>query len=725
MSLFDLPRINFSGNIDVNVPTVNNAYYFPLTIYDATRARAFLPPRLYFTTKAIVESVHSSINPAVYEDPDNGYVYIEIEPINTIEILREWCMKPLGTDSNAPDAAYLPYYTEADKNLAGKKYENTPIIGVCPGYWNLYGDMSVTMSDVNVTGVQTLGTNEIKTWTLGSQNIPPDVLPFLNCGFNLNTSPSSGISTANMVETISSQSVYANVFCSNVNLFNKNNPDQVYLQGKPFRFSAMIYSAWRVLNWRPPMSGSARFCSAIPMEEINQSDQSALIAFFNRYKPDPRPLKGVVVSFTILEVFENRFNQNYYEEFGTKPNPAQGTTFGSITPWYEDDMKSVLIGRNLISLNMAPVYSNNGNNITLTPAVASMKVLSSNSAIFTVDMGNTLPEKIFTNVKNPSHRGEASFETYPLGRMSIRYATDPSTEFASIVASPNPIGTDPDANPRSKVFAMGGIYDFYLSDPYLISLIQSNLIQVYLDGNHVLTEAPYMITTDQKGLYCNQGDQRSEGYIVYSEQREPCVLRIFQYGRPVTSEIPIGIVEYLIPEAGNDPMYGPNSINWVSLKDNMAVQLGDPELEPANNAVYYFVYNNQYLNNQIPKFSNPGYTVMDTGSFVCLRVLPTKDYSQYTNPDNWDTSPPTFEILYEEVLKMYDVVYPAMALKYPFKKEVWNNGTMAGQMVNRTDPKIWNNIIYMPRSRELSSSQRALILAWAQYFNQNKNQGNE
>jgi hypothetical protein len=58
---------------------------------------------------------------------------------------------------------------------------------------------------------------------------------------------------------------------------------------------------------------------------------------------------------------------------------------------------------------------------------------------------------------------------------------------------------------------------------------------------------------------------------------------------------------------------------------------------------------------------------------------------------------------------------------YPFKEEVWNNPTVARAVLQYTDPKMWSSIQYMPRSRELSTSQFKLLRAWANYIiNQNQ-----
>lgn len=729
MGLFDFPRIHFGGNININVPTINNAYYFPLTIYDATRSKAYLPPRLYFSSSSVIQSVPSSLNPPVFYDEVNGYYYIQIEPINTIEILRKWCMSPLGTNPESPDAAYFPYYIAADNDLG--PVESSFIVGNCPGYWNMFGDMGVTMSDVSVTGLQIFDGTSLNTWTLESQNIPPDVTPLLDANFDLNTAPASGITTALMVETISSQSVYANIFCSNINLFDSANPENVFIQGKPCRFSALIYSAWRVINWMPAMAGSARFCASIPMEDISQGEQATLIQFFNNNKAyDSRPLLGVFVTFTVFEVFENRYDQNFYLENGPKSNPAQATTIGSITPWYKDDMRSGVLGRNLISLGMNPIYTNSNSipnaqiKINLTPAISSLKDLGNGTAIFSVDMGNSWPEFMTPQYSPvpplvlPALRGDANFETANLGALIFTYNTDSSSEFARI-------NIDPTNNPRTNIFTNGGIFDFLISDPTIIQNIQSNLILGFLNSveqvTQVLTEAEYMITSDQKGLYGEQYQFPSDGYLVYDGNvREPCKIRIFQKGLPVTQPIQVAVAEYIIPEGANDPLAGPDKVEWQNLSDNSIVNLVNEQLTLKNNAVYYFVYSGQYNNNQIPIFNQGNYTVMDTGSFVCLRVHPFADFGKYIDPAHVDYTPPVFEFMYDAVFKMYDVAYPVMAHIHPFTAEVWNNGTMAGLAVQRSDPKYWNDILYMPRSRELGIVQLALLRAWAKYLAENE-----
>ncbi len=721
MALFDFPRINFNGDLDINVPTINNSVYFPLTIYDQMRSEPLFPPRLYFSSEAVINGVKSDLKPLIHKDDLNGYVYIVIEPINTIKILRTWCMTPVG-QAGSPDIAYVPYY-DASLNDLGKQ-NGMPITGSAPGYWNMYGDMGVKMSNCQVSGIHTFDGKNLKLWTGVEPNMPPEIEAFLDSAIDLDTTPASGISTAMMVETISSQSVYANIFCSNINFYKKSQPDQIYFQGNPFRFGALIYSAWKVLNWMPPMAGSGRFNTAVPLEEINSGEQSKLIQFFEKYSTyDNRKLKGVFVSFVVTEVFENRYDQNIYIENGTKSNPAQCKVFGSITPWYDGDMKTGVPGRNLISLGQEPWYVNTNSvaphtiPIACAPATASMKDLGNGTAILSIDMGNTWPEAIspvYSSGFQPTHRGQVSFETMELGTLKLKYGITEQTEICRIDINPS-------ANSLNSIYARGGIFDFILSDPNLIKQVNQNFLSGFLSVDNksfqIMKESEFMFCSDQKGLYTEQGDTPTMGYHVNDANREPCRLRIFQYGKPVTNPVEILMAEYIVPEAGNDPINVPNSITRLMLADNDIVPLADSMLSLKNNAIYYFVYNGQYPDNSIPAFViNNNYTIMDTGSFVLMRVHPHKDFSKYIDKNRPDYTPPTFDVVYEEVFKLYDVVYPVMALILPFTEEVWNNGTMAGMVLQRTDPKLWNNVLYMPRSRELSRCQRELLQAWANTF---------
>jgi hypothetical protein len=720
LSLFDFPRIHYSGLIDLNVPTINNTVNFPLSLYDATHSVAFTPPRLYFSSQAIILHVQASIRPTIYFDQQNSYWYIEIEPLQTIELIKAWCMVPIVTnDPNRIDAAYGPFY-EAAASAQNFQNRGLPFLGNCPGYWNMYGDMGVTIHQTFCSGVQLFNGQQIQSYSPGMGSVPPTITKLLGTSFNLNTTPDSGITTALMVETVSNQSIYANIFCSQVNVFNAADASDVYLSGQPFKFSAGIYGTWKVVNWLPAMASAGRFFSAIPMDAMNGGLSSPLVQFFQQNKAyDNRPLKGLCVSFTIQDVFEYRYDPNQYAGNHTDPYPAQANTAITITPWYEGDLIASVAGRSLISLNAQPIYQNTGivpNQpipINMNPCIFSHRIINAQTSVFTIDMGSSWPELInppFVNGQvQPAKRGDASFETASLGAFNFMAGNLP---FGSI-------SVNPAINPLKKLFSTGNLVDFVIQNPNTTALIQTNLISMFLNtgaaNSLALQEAEYYITTDQKGPYHEADEDPSHGFMVYSEKKEPIRLRIFRRGIPVATPTTIGICQYIIPEGANDPFGPPTLIKWLPLADQAILDFKAYSIDVSQSAVYYFVYPDLYPQNKIPAFVDDAnnYTIMDTGYFICMRAYQPIDYAQYLDPSHPAYAPPDFQVIYDQVFKMYDLVYPIMALKHPFTEAEWNNGTMAGAVLQRTDPKNWNNIIYMPRSRELSKSQRKLLKAWA------------
>jgi hypothetical protein len=112
---------------------------------------------------------------------------------------------------------------------------------------------------------------------------------------------------------------------------------------------------------------------------------------------------------------------------------------------------------------------------------------------------------------------------------------------------------------------------------------------------------------------------------------------------------------------------------------------------------------------------------MDTGAFVVLRAHPIVDYSQYIDKSHPNYSVPSWELMYQEIFQLYDIVYPVMANVIPFTEANWNNGTTAGMVLQRTQMSNFTSINYMPRSRELSESQLQLIQAWAATFTNPQN----
>jgi hypothetical protein len=103
---------------------------------------------------------------------------------------------------------------------------------------------------------------------------------------------------------------------------------------------------------------------------------------------------------------------------------------------------------------------------------------------------------------------------------------------------------------------------------------------------------------------------------------------------------------------------------------------------------------------------------------VSLRILPNdKDYDQYYQnpgaPQPIGNDKLTFQVIFDEVLRNYYLLYPAMNLRIPLNDpEQWEDPNMAGLMMQRTQKSWWGKAEYMPRTRDLSASRRTLLHAW-------------
>ena len=91
--------------------------------------------------------------------------------------------------------------------------------------------------------------------------------------------------------------------------------------------------------------------------------------------------------------------------------------------------------------------------------------------------------------------------------------------------------------------------------------------------------------------------------------------------------------------------------------------------------------------------------------YLAVRVLPFDDELERQTPD----SDLTFEFIYNHVLKVYDVVYPAMnqAVELKNAKAVAANAdVIRAQLL--LDPA--TSTEYVPASRDLSAGKRRLLL---------------
>ena len=70
----------------------------------------------------------------------------------------------------------------------------------------------------------------------------------------------------------------------------------------------------------------------------------------------------------------------------------------------------------------------------------------------------------------------------------------------------------------------------------------------------------------------------------------------------------------------------------------------------------------------------------------------------------------TFELVYDEVLRYYVLIFPAMSKRLPLDDpSVWRSPATASYVLKMTDVSLWAYYHYMPRTRELSRYRRDLL----------------
>lgn len=219
-----------------------------------------------------------------------------------------------------------------------------------------------------------------------------------------------------------------------------------------------------------------------------------------------------------------------------------------------------------------------------------------------------------------------------------------------------------------------------------------------------MTESPLVVVSDECGMYSNQGDEPSRGYRSYSGDKQQCIIRIFERGRPVNTPTDISFVEYKISCSGalrTESMF--RSEEYVD-GDTVTFDTAEPR-----NAIYLFL---PFRTSTLPKHGYPA-SVIQTGFFVNLRVLPSHQFAPYldsTNPEY--PKAVTFEVLYEKLFKRFGLLAPTMN----FHKDRFDNPAMAKELLRRMQPENWDKSWYMPATRDISNDQIELITMWARKF---------
>jgi hypothetical protein len=678
MSQFDFPRINFFGQVFINPGTANNNLLLPLVCYDPIQGKAVFPPQVYLSPDLLMLHKLGGLpileNSVIHYD-ETKLPYIEIESVNTREKYVEWAKTPLG--KSVLDEAYHEFY-----QLVTSKRTKKPLTGSIPASWNYYGGMEFGFEGVKVASVAVPDAQTgQRLLTAYDFDCPSDIEAML--GATIDMENDRGKNSAVMIDILPSLALFSQVFCDS---FQLKKDGKRLLKGKPLKGSLRFLNQARIVNQDGVLASSGTFFSVIPIENLEEG-KDAFLSLFQKYDLRKSPVRGIFIRYNLFEVKENQ--EVDYQMLGANANPAFATVAGSITPWYEDDMRSIAMGRQLVP--EMPFLEQKKLSSFVCRIDTHRKTVS-------LDMPGSIPEQLVQEIPVPV------YETYPLGtlRLKLLDSENQEIEIGTFQVSPRHFS-------REQFLLNGGMIEIsYKNNEFLTEeKLENGTLVLYgtskSSGKEVLLmkESPFMVASDQAGMCADEGQSKDE-YLCYGPDKEPFQLRVYQRGKPLKDTFSLTVMELKITGVGASASVKPFLVT-DHFRDKQQIVF---PTDQAFNAMYVF-------------YPEPSSGISEdliseihrTGFFVNLRVLPKKDYGKYLDPTHAEyPTPVTFDVLYKELLQTSDLIFPMASLITPFTEAYFRKG---GKFIRqRMSPDNWASASYMPSSRDMSADQWLLFLKW-------------
>ena len=692
----------------------------PLPDYKSSWEQTFhcLPPQVMLnaTQTAYVQQNFPKLT--VVKVDDKTY-YVQVLPVNTGDLFNQWAVMPLGTSPLDTDYWGLYQYIPCGDTSGGF------LKGAVLGYWNYFGDLSVTLQNVVVAGVQLPNeSGGVNTWTPENQSgCPPILAEMLGSALSFNSellNPDSR-STAVFCDVDSEGQTCTQIFYGQAGMVSYEN-QKTFFSGKPCKSTANWMNLSKVLNWCDqslvPMGGSATFYSTIQLQNCD----SDLQQLFNQYAGEP-------VTNLFMKLHIHRVHEVRNPDYTTMPtipigsnntnvpkNPARAYVTGSISPWKTGDMKTNSICRILKNHDLVTINSTTPIKIPVPPTKGGLPVISIPSQVnlgpvflnydlsknlFSLDVINTIAEYGTTFGITPPYAGNGdvpiftAFESYNFGQMDLYWKKDGSP-LASLIGS---FDFNNNYN-MEQLVATGGLIDIA---PVFFNTYSQGTFYISIGNNEILTEENIFVATDQQGTYAEQSETPTNIYLNDGLPLVPITMRAFKRGQPILNTDNTYITLQAISIVGGSvanssiqiydgmPFTYPVNLEGCTAYGFVTENLGDT-LKPDFSNIYWYFANTFMLTNHI----------LNTDTNLL----------QYIN----GSQPITWDVVYNNVFVEYHVVLPIMNAVMPFAEANWSDPNWLARMVQVIDLQNWNAPRYMPVTRELSANQRTLLQMWAAKF---------
>lgn len=686
MSVFSFPRWNVKGLLIVNVGTGNNDDY----------SRDQFPPESPYAGQPVRLADSIQVQALTYGKTDPEWI--------------KWVQEPGEFVSAAPGS---PAASVKDRQamtraegLASVMATNSPVT-LIPGEWNYYGDMGLTMTGVTVVGATNAGAQ-----------VPSD--PLLGAELSFKNRPGAeGRSTAMLIDVNAEDVPCSQVFSDNLML---EKDGQALMNGKPSKGATRWINFQRNTALNGPNGAAAMFQCVVPLAALAGQPIAGLLPATS---PSGRPLAGVVFRYNIFRSlqpintfkyegkawFDKMVELYQQQDPETRLNPDISEIAGTLAPWYEGEMESVPVGRQLVPTDRricVPAGLNNAGPCSQCPAGQSCFALApaivgvdEAGGWVSLDLSGSLPDALQGTDYDPRRTGNNPKYDFGEIRLVVRQGSE-SHDFGSIPYQDTEAGDQ-----------RGWIFDYPLPSGALDLIRNGDFFLTSPTYGDLLAESRYFVASDQSCIYGQQDGPPAQ--FVNEGTAGPATVRVFEKGRELdrASCPPMQVWEY---DTTPNQSPGPRTLNATGFR------AGDPL------SVITAAPGNRLFTFTMPDDPEPPENYSDLNLMVApqinLRLLPNEDFSSYyvnpSSPEPVGNERLIFQVIFENVFRNYYLLYPAMNLQVPLNDpEYWADPVMARLLMQRVQRAWWNRAEYMPRTRDLSDSRRTLIEAWCRKIIQN------
>jgi len=403
-----------------------------------------------------------------------------------------------------------------------------------------------------------------------------------------------------------------------------------------------------------------------------------LVVQFCVYLPEPR-----IRDPELIELFRRKQG---------RANPVESFMVGTVGVLEDGELETVPAGR---ILQLSPGFTDPQKPTVWDGVGPAAARVHADRSVVSLNLVTTFPEATYD--RPPTRK--AYFGPVRLGLVP--------TSGGSPIAVGEPL-----AYGNASYLATGGIVDVpYDPDVVTRAELEAGTLVLLADeipASPILTERDTTVTveTDDRGTYLDVGASTEIGILVRERGHSPAnniniLIKEYQYmiSHGAAQERAFSVLRQVEGTPGlTSRLQFPRSVVFPACR-SAPLPVTVTALV-AGSLVLVFTPEGQ------PQPTDP-FEPAPTSSYAGVRILPDDDFC-----DVPVATRRCWAFVFKTIFRFYYLLFPAMSRVIPLNDEAAMKRA-ARRLVERTDPALWMSTRYMPRTRDLSTGKRALLVEWA------------